>query len=183
MPTINHSFDKTWTLFLDRDGVINERLEGDYVKDWKDFSFMPDVPRSMEKLAETFGRTLIVTNQAGIGKGLMTEKKLHDIHAQMLKTIHLLDGRIDRIYYCPDLPDSGSSLRKPETGMAEQAKKDFPEIDFSRSLMIGDSLSDIQFGKRLGMTTVLIEGKPDDFSSATPDYRFESLPEFVKALD
>ena len=177
-----HSFDSSWTLFLDRDGVINERKENDYIKNWKEFSFIKGVPRIMENLADTFGHILIVTNQAGIGKNLMTEAELHEVHRMMLKTIDLMDGRIDKIYYAPEMPDAKASTRKPHAAMALQAQKDYPEIDFSKSLMVGDSLSDMLFGKNLGMVTVLIEGKGDDFSGVSPDYTFKSLPEFVRGL-
>ncbi len=182
MQEITHQFNSAWTLFLDRDGVINERADDDYIKKWEEFSFVAGVPRAMEKLAATFGRIILVTNQAGIGKKLMTEKHLNEIHRMMLKTIDLLDGRIDKIYHAPELPSPDAPLRKPGTAMALQAQKDFPEIDFSKSVMMGDSLSDMQFGKKLGMVTVLIEGKADDFTGAEPDYIFPSLPDFVKAL-
>ena len=99
-----------------------------------------------------------------------------------MKTIDLLDGRIDKIYYCPDAPDSNSPNRKPETGMALQAKADFPHIDFSKSVMVGDSNSDMDFGKRLGMTLVFIEGKKEDPSVFAPDFTFKTLKEFADAV-
>ena len=175
-------FDNTWTLFLDRDGVINEREVNDYVKKVDDFSFIPGSIKAIEKLSGIFGRIVVVTNQAGIGKGVMTEKQLNDIHRHLLKTIDLLDGRIDKIYHCPDKPDSNSPNRKPETGMALQAQADFPEIDFSRSVIVGDSLSDMEFGARLGMVKVFIEGKGEDPSVSQPEYQFKTLKEFADAL-
>ena len=176
-------FDNTWTLVLDRDGVINEREVNDYVKKVDDFSFIPGSIKAIEKLSGIFGRIVVVTNQAGIGKGVMTEKQLNDIHRHLLKTIDLLDGRIDKIYHCPDKPDSNSPNRKPETGMALQAQVDFPEIDFSRSVIVGDSLSDMEFGARLGMVKVFIGGKGEDPSVWQPEYQFETLKEFADALD
>ncbi|MBL7813475.1 MAG: HAD family hydrolase [Saprospiraceae bacterium] len=175
-------FDTSWTLFLDRDGVINEREEGGYISKVEDFSFIPGTIKALEKLSTIFGRIVIVTNQAGIGKGIMTEKQLDKVHKHMLKTIDLLDGRIDKIYYCPDKPEANSPNRKPETGMAMQAKADFPEIEFSRSVIVGDSVSDMEFGARLGMVKVFIEGKGEDPSVVKPDFQFTSLKEFTAAL-
>ena len=172
-------FDKTWTLFLDRDGVINERLPNEYVTKWDDFDFIVGSIKAIEKLSNIFGRVLVVTNQAGIGKELMTEAQLHEVHRLMIKTIDLLDGRIDKVYFAPDLPKNASNMRKPGTGMPLQAQQDFPEIDFSRSVIVGDSNSDMEMGDRLGMIKVFIEGKGDDPSVWKPDFRFKTLIEFA----
>ena len=175
-------FDHSWTLFLDRDGVINDKIDSDYVRKWDDFDFIKGSIKAIEHLSGVFGRIVVVTNQAGIGKGLMTEKHLAEIHRQFLKTIDLLDGRIDKIYHCPDKPDSRSPNRKPETGMALQAKQDFPEIEFSRSVIVGDSPSDMDFGRRLGMICVFIEGNGSDAKGFKPDFTFKSLAEFAVAV-
>ena len=176
-------FDKTWTLFLDRDGVINRRLPGEYISDWDDFDFIVGSIKAIEKFSEIFGTIVVVTNQAGIGKGLMTEKQLHEVHKKLLKTIDLLDGRIDKIYHCSDKPDSNSPNRKPQTGMAMQAKADFPHIDFSKSVMVGDSNSDMDFGKRLGMSLIFIEGKKEDPSVFAPHFTFKTLKAFADAIE
>ena len=176
-------FDKTWTLFLDRDGVINSRVVDEYISDWDDFDFITGSIKAIEKLSGIFGTVVVVTNQAGIGKGLMTEKQLHEVHRKFLKTIDLLDGRVDKIYYCPDKPDSNSPNRKPETGMAMQAKADFPDIDFSKSVIVGDSNCDMDFGKRLGMTLVFIEGKDEDPSVFAPHFTFKTLKAFADAVN
>ena len=175
-------FDNSWTLFLDRDGVINERETDGYITKVDDFSFIPGTIKAIERLSNIFGRIVVVTNQAGIGKGLMTEKQLEMLHKHLLKTIDLLDGRIDKIYYCPDKPDTKSPNRKPETGMAMQAKADFPEIDFSRSIIVGDSISDMEFGARLGMVKVFIKGKGENPSALKPEFQFDSLKGFADML-
>jgi histidinol-phosphate phosphatase family protein len=175
-------FDKSWTLFLDRDGVINERIVGDYVKDWDSFNFIPGSIKAIESLSGIFGRVVVVTNQAGIGKKLMTEQDLFKVHKMLLKTVDLLDGRIDKIYHAPEAPHNPSDLRKPNIGMALQAQKDFPEINFSKSVMVGDSLSDMEMGHRLGMVKVFIEGKNEDPSAFQPDYQFKTLFDFAKKV-
>lgn len=150
------SIDHTWTLFLDRDGVINERIVGDYVKSRDQFHFLPGVLEAMPRLASIFAKIVVVSNQQGIGKGVMSVQELNNIHEKMTETIRGKGGRIDLILFSPDLAGSGSFTRKPNIGMALQAKKRFPEIIFKKSVMAGDSLSDMIFGKRLGMLTVLI---------------------------
>jgi D-glycero-D-manno-heptose 1,7-bisphosphate phosphatase len=144
------------TLFLDRDGVINKHRPNDYVKNWQEFEFLPEVHEALAILSSLFYRICIVTNQRGVGKGLMTEKSLINIHEKMTDEIIKRGGRIDKIYYCTDLSDENPN-RKPNIGMALQAKKDFPGINFDESVMIGDSKSDQLFGERLGMKTILIQ--------------------------
>lgn len=171
------------TLFLDRDGVINVRTPGDYVRSPEGFEPMPGLGEAMRLLAEWFGRIVVVTNQAGIGKGLMTESDLDAVHTKMLEVVTAARGRIDRAYHCPHPPAVGCNCRKPQSGMALQAQTDFPDIDFQQSWMVGDSASDLEFGRRLGMRTVLIEGKMEEsalLAEAQPDFRFGSLLDFAR---
>lgn len=152
----NLKIDKSWTLFLDRDGVINKRLPGAYVKELTEFEFIDGVPRAIEILSSVFGVVVVVTNQQGIGKGLMTQKELDIVHSNMLTEVQKIGGRIDKVYHSPFLEASGHYTRKPRIGMGLKAKKDFQNIKFSKSVMVGDSISDMVFGKRLKMTTVFI---------------------------
>jgi histidinol-phosphate phosphatase family protein len=148
--------DRGWTLFLDRDGVINRRFENGYVRTPEEFEFLQGVKEALKILNPLFGRILIVSNQQGVGKGLMTEAELTRIHDKMLEEISSHGGRIDQIYFCPDIEDERSLYRKPGPGMALRARKDYPGIVFKKSIVAGDSLVDMIFGKRLGMFTVLI---------------------------
>jgi D-glycero-D-manno-heptose 1,7-bisphosphate phosphatase len=150
------------TLFLDRDGVINRRLPGRYVQEWSEFHFLPGVPETIARLCTHFDRVVVVTNQQGIGKGLMSAEDLHAVHPQMVAAVEKAGGRIDGIYFCPDLASSQDNCRKPAPAMGLWARRDFPEIDFERSVMVGDSLSDMVFGKELGMLTVLITSKEEE---------------------
>lgn len=156
--TMNIDYNGYDTLFLDRDGVINHHRPDDYVKTWDEFEFLPGVLDSLCVLSTMFKRIIIVTNQRGVGKGLMSEKTLHEIHRRMIGEIEEHGGRIDGIYYCTDL-NNDSPNRKPNSGMALQAKTDFPDIAFERSIMIGDSESDMEFGRRLSMKTISVKGK------------------------
>ncbi|GAP72579.1 D-glycero-alpha-D-manno-heptose-1,7-bisphosphate 7-phosphatase [Candidatus Symbiothrix dinenymphae] len=148
-------------LFLDRDGVINQERPGDYVKTRDDFVFLPHVLEALAMLNQHFNRIFIVTNQRGVGKGVMTREALDEIHLWMLQRITAAGGRIDKIYTCTDINDD-SPNRKPNIGMAVQAVKDFPEVLFSESIMVGNSLSDMQFGENTGMQTVLVGENADE---------------------
>lgn len=150
-----------WTLFLDRDGVINERLPGDYVKNTGEFRFTEGTLEALRLLAPLFKYIVVVTNQQGIGKGVMTEADLYRIHTHMLNEVSRHGGRIDGVYHCPDLAEDNPACRKPNTGMALQAQRQFPGIDFRYSVMVGDSDSDMEFGTRLGMKCVRIGQDPD----------------------
>jgi histidinol-phosphate phosphatase family protein len=147
--------EKYKTLFIDRDGVINKYRKDDYVKCWDEFEFLPGVLDALSILSKHFNYIFVVTNQRGVGKGLMTEETLTDIHLKMRTEIENRGGRIDKIYYCTDL-NNESQNRKPNSGMALQAKMDFPDIEFHESIMIGDSQSDMEFGNRLGMKTIFL---------------------------
>jgi len=174
--------DNTWTLFLDRDGVINQRTPGAYVTDIEEFEFIDGVLNALRFFATIFEKIVVVTNQQGVGKGLMTETQLVDIHAHMQVQIERADGRIDAIYYCPELAEDNPECRKPNTGMAHQAQADFPEIDFEKSIMVGDSATDMEFAFRLGMKTVFIQTKPEDAAVAKDlpiDFRCDTLMEFA----
>jgi len=177
------NIDKSWTLFLDRDGVINYEKKNEYVLHWEEFIFMPGVKEALKILNPLFGVIVIITNQKCIGKGILTTEELSIIHQTMLNEIKLAGGRIDEIYFCPDLEDS-SPNRKPNHGMALQAKHDFPQINFSKTLMIGNKLSDMQFARNAGVASVFAATTNPD----TPDphhlidLRVNDLLSFATAL-
>lgn len=165
-----------WTLFLDRDGVINQRPINDYVRAPEDFLFLPGAIEAIVKLSKIFGRIIIVTNQQGVGLGLMTEKSLKELHDYMLAQIQQAGGRIDAIYACTMTKTAENNCRKPLPVMGDQAKADFPAIDFEKSVMLGDTESDMLFAKALGILAVKIGDEQFDF---VPDYCFESLLTFA----
>lgn len=174
--------DKTWTLLLDRDGVINKKIDGDYVRSVDQFEWLDGVPRALCTLSGVFGRIIIVSNQQGVGKGLMTMKHVETIHNHIIKTVHDLGGRIDGIYFAPQLKTENSPMRKPGIGMALQAKKEFPEIDFTKAIMVGDSLSDMEFGKKAGMKTVFISHGKHTVKNELIDFVCSDLKDFSKLV-
>lgn len=165
--------DKSWTLFLDRDGVINKKLENDYVKHSTEFEFLDGVLNALKIFNELFGRIVIVTNQQCIGKKIILPEDLELIHLNMLYEINFMKGRIDKIYYSPYLASENHPTRKPGIGMALLAQKDFPEIDFSKSLMVGDSMSDMEFGRKAGMKTVYIHN--ESVTDTKIDFQYKGL--------
>lgn len=141
-------------LLLDRDGVINQRITNDYVKSWEEFVFLPGVLNTLSVLSKAYYGIAIVTNQQGVSKGLMSEEDLQMIHHAMVQEIQSAGGRIHAIYAATELASDHPVYRKPGVGWKAAIKRDFPEVDLSLSTMVGDSDSDIAFGKALGCTTV-----------------------------
>ena len=155
-------------LFLDRDGVINRQIVGDYVRNLSQLELLPGAVDAIVRMGKRFRYVIVVTNQQGIGKGLFSTADVNEIHDYIISKVQSAGGQIDKIYCCPSLESSNDPNRKPGIGMGLQAKHDFPDIDFSRSLMIGDSHSDMLFAKGLGMKTVFItHGKNIPSSPAT----------------
>ena len=177
------TIDKSWTLFIDRDGVINHEKKEDYILNWEEFRFYEGVEKAFQKLAGKFGKIIIVSNQRGVGKQLMTEHDLRTIHQNMQNAIEAAGGRIDKIYYCTST-DNKHPDRKPNPGMAFHAKNYFDSIDLSRSVIIGNKPSDMLFGKNAGIYSVFLATTNPDVPFPHPDIdlRFDSLPDFAKAL-
>jgi histidinol-phosphate phosphatase family protein len=175
-PSFISEIDTSWSLFLDRDGVINERIIGGYIQDIPSFHFLDDVPKAITVLRKIFGYIFVVTNQQGIGKGIMTVDDLHLIHNYMEDQLSM---KFDEIYYSPFLAGENNMMRKPNPGMALQAKRDFPEIDFSKSIMVGDSVSDILFGKGVQMKTIYISNEKKEVEA---DLICTSLYDFAKII-
>lgn len=175
--------DRTWTLFLDRDGVINHEKENDYVRSPSEFHFVDGAPEAIAAFSSVFGRLLVVTNQKGIGRGLMTEGDLEDINRHMLGIIEKAGGRIDRVYHCPDV-DAESPCRKPNPGMGLRAMADFPDIVPERCIMVGNTMGDMGFGRAIGARTVFIPStKPmPELPHPLVDAVYNDLAALAKAL-
>jgi D-glycero-D-manno-heptose 1,7-bisphosphate phosphatase len=142
------------TVFLDRDGVIN-RLRSDYVTSWDVFEFLPRAKDAIRMLNEARMRVVVVTNQRAIARGLLSVEELTAIHANICTELASAGAGIDAIFYCPH--DKGvCACRKPGVEMFLQAQRTFAEIDFIRSVVVGDSLGDMQAGRRLGCRLVLV---------------------------
>ena len=177
---LNWDIDTTWTLFLDRDGVINERILDGYILSIKDFIFKEDVLESARLLFGKFAHVFIVTNQQCVGKGLISKASLDDIHDWMSQQFIKEKAYIDEVFVATELNNKDSKRRKPNVEMGLEAQKKFPNVDFDKSIMIGDTDSDISFGQNLGMKTVLIKSEQNCQSS--PDLILDSLSDLNKIL-
>ena len=176
-PDWNRMISDDWTLFLDRDGVINRRIVDGYVTCREEFEFLPGVLDALRIFAERFKYIVIVTNQQGVGKGLMTMDQVDAVHDQMCTEIEAHGGRIDGIFVCPPLASDPDNYRKPNPEMAFMAQDYYPDIDLDKSVMVGDGDTDIEFGRNAGTHTVFIgEENP------SADDCFLSLIEFANLL-
>lgn len=175
--------DKTWTLFLDRDGVINYEKHKDYIHTWDEFYFYEGVKEAIAVFSKKFKYVIVVTNQRGIGKGITRTEDVELIHKNMKAEIEKKGGRIDAVYFCPDL-DESSPNRKPNPGMGLQAVSDLPGIDLSKAIMIGNTLSDMQFGRNMGVKTIFLPTtRPEvDLHDERIDAVYDSLISFARAL-
>ena len=173
------------TLFIDRDGVINERIPGEYVSSQEAFVPVPGLAEAIRRLSDKFDLIVVVTNQQGIGKGLMGEIDLANVHQHMLQLAAAEGGHIDAVYHCPHRSEEQCPCRKPATGMAWRALEDFPTLDLENAWMVGDSASDMEFARRLGIRKVLIRGKVEELdllAAMEVDFAFDSLLDFARFM-
>jgi histidinol-phosphate phosphatase family protein len=175
--------DKSWTLFLDRDGVINHEKYNDYIHSWEEFVFYDGVLEAFKIFSEKFKYIIIVTNQKGVAKGLTKLEDLYQIHANLEHAVQETGGRIDAIYYCSDMEDD-SPFRKPNPGMGLQAVERFPDIGLDKAIMVGNTISDMEFGRNLGVFTVFLPTTRPDVSLTDNriDAVYDSLIDFAKAM-
>lgn len=175
--------DQSWTLFMDRDGVVNEQIVGGYVQNASQFIFIDHFLEAMRILRPKFNHIFIVSNQQGIGKRICKKEQIDEIHNELQTLLQEEGAPFDKIYYCPHLASEHCGCRKPAIGMALQAKKEFPDIDFSKAIMVGDSLSDMQFGHNAKLINVHVGAirypEFDKILSLTK-YHFASLYDFAK---
>jgi histidinol-phosphate phosphatase family protein len=181
MNSFDWNIDDTWTLFLDRDGVINERIMGDYVTNLSDFHFKENVLKGISQLTRKFKYVFVVTNQQGVALGKMTQNQLDEIHEYMINQVALRGGHITRVFSATELKNEQSSFRKPSPGMAYLVKERFPDVIFEKSIMVGDTDTDIQFGKNLGMKTVLI--LTEENTTVKADVEVKSILELTELFE
>ena len=175
-------------VFLDRDGTLNEEVG--HLHRIEDFCWIPGAREAVRSINRSGLLAIVVTNQAGIARGYYDEDSVHRLHAYMQATLQEVDAHLDALYYCPFHPEAVRSIyrrhsayRKPGTGMFEQALQEWP-VDPAASFVIGDRNSDLEPGRRLGMTTVLVTtgyGEQEKATS-TADYIVADIGEAVKII-
>jgi D-glycero-D-manno-heptose 1,7-bisphosphate phosphatase len=145
-------------VFVDRDGVINRKLpEGEYIGCWNDFHLLPGVESAIATLNRSGCRVIVITNQRGIALGLYTEADVEIIHTRLQECLAIHHAHIDAFYYCPHDKDQ-CDCRKPKTGLFERAFRDFPDASPANTIVIGDSISDIEAACRMGLPSIFIQG-------------------------
>ncbi|OGL39561.1 MAG: hypothetical protein A3C43_10820 [Candidatus Schekmanbacteria bacterium RIFCSPHIGHO2_02_FULL_38_11] len=175
-------------VFIDRDGVINENLNGDYVKEWKEFKFLPGVLHSLKLLKTNKVKVVVVSNQSGVAKGLMTEKQLSNVSRYFVKKVKDCGGNIEAIYYCVHNVGENCDCRKPKPGLLLKASKELG-IDLNKTYIVGDYISDIEAGVTAGSKTILVRtgrgketiSKRDEWT-VEPDYIVSDLSEAVEII-
>ena len=172
------------TVFLDRDGTLN--YDPGYLKIAADLKLLAGVGPALARLKKVGAKLVVVTNQSGVGRGILTLKDLEAIHARLQGLLEQEDVALDAIYFCPHHPDDGCRCRKPNVGMVERAVSEL-QLDFRRFYLIGDHVRDIQLAHRVGAKSILLTPAPVDAQSldrlkvekAMPDAMAKSMAEAV----
>lgn len=159
LPLTAEFFKRRKTIILDRDGVLNRRPpRARYVRKWSEFEWLPGAREALRLLNESGYRVVVISNQAGIARGQMTELDLSEIHRRMQQEAWLAGGEIEAVYYCPHGWEAGCECRKPSPGMLFQAQRDL-HLDLSRTLFIGDDPRDGEAARRAGCMFVQVTGE------------------------
>lgn len=170
-------------ILIDRDGVINKDpggwTEHDYVTSPKDFQFLPGSLEALRILKKEGFKVIVISNQAGVGKGYFTKQNLDELNKFMLSEVKKNGGMIDDVFYCTHSKEDNCGCRKPKTGMFEMAVKRH-DIDLRGTYFVGDSYVDMGAGKKLGMRTVFVLSGKYTLAEARkwpdkPDYVFDNL--------
>lgn len=169
-------------VFLDRDGVINEKApEGQYIARPDQVRLLPGAAEAIARFNAAGYLVIVITNQRGIGKGLMSEADFWLVMQRIEERLGLAKAHLDAVYFCPDVEDQ-SPCRKPNTGMIEQALRDFPDIVLDHSWVVGDSVSDQECACQLGIRFSMLDGAEHNWSSGKQNALSTSLQMFVSSL-
>lgn len=177
-------------VFIDRDGVINQFPgHGDYVTKVKDFKFIPESRRAIAHLTAQGYRVIVISNQAGVGRGIFTQDTLDRITAKMIKGVKVSGGRIHAVYYCTHKPDAGCSCRKPGIGNIKNAAKQL-KLTLSQlkgCYFVGDTDKDVQTAKAAGLQSILVTSGHDGYKDieqwkVKPDLVVMNLQQAVEVI-
>jgi D-glycero-D-manno-heptose 1,7-bisphosphate phosphatase len=157
LPMTETFFARRPAVFLDRDGVLNRKpARACYVRSWAEFEWLPGAREALARLKQAGYRVIVISNQAGVARGAMTEADLQEIHRRMVREATRAGGRIDAIYYCPHNWEEGCECRKPRPGMLFQAQRDF-NLDLTRAWLIGDDERDAEAAEAAGCPSTLVD--------------------------
>ena len=183
----------TPAIFLDRDGVLNENYPT-HVKSWSEFRFLPHTLNALRVLARVNVPIIVITNQAIINRGSISANQVDEIHRRMVARIRAARGRVDRVYLCPHRQDERCNCRKPAPGMLLRAAEEL-DIDLTRSVLVGDAITDVIAGQRAGCGTILVQtgrglNACDELYSGAAGFPdaivgdlYQAIPSIVEVLD
>lgn len=170
-------------VLLDRDGTINEERE--YLSTPDGVVLLPGAAEGIRLMRGLGLITVVVTNQSAVGRGYFGQDVLDRVHQRLRDLLALHEAYLDAIYVCPHRPADGCDCRKPAPGLALRAAQDL-DVDLSRSFVVGDKVCDIELGKRLGATTLLVTtgygARVAEQELADPDYIVPNLVEAAHVL-
>lgn len=174
-------------IFIDRDGVINVDLIGDYIKTRAEFRFEPTAVEALKLLSERGYQIIVISNQAGVGDGIFSEQALKDIHTYMVESLEKEGVKIRAAYYCLHGKEEGCKCRKPELGLFEEAVRGLA-LEKHKTYFIGDKKTDIEAGRRFGLKTAFVRtghGAADEKKlgpEAFPDIKADHVLDAVKRI-
>jgi len=169
-------------VFLDRDGTLNAKApDGEYVERPQALELLPGVAEAIKKLNQAGIWTGVVTNQRGVALGRMSIEDLDAIHVWLRHLLSLDGAYLDAIYACTHQIGT-CDCRKPDPGLLLRAQREHPGLDFARAAIVGDSASDVQTGKRLGLMTVLLSAEDEPRAACEADYVVADLAGAVYRL-
>ncbi len=169
---------------LDRDGTIIEEVS--YLSDPKQIALIPGVGKALQDLSAMGFGLVVITNQSAVGRGFFDHAQLARIHGSLLEMLNAEKVHIDGLYFCPHTPEDQCFCRKPQTGLIQKASEDLG-FDVSRSIVIGDKVSDIEMGRRVRAMTILVRtgygAQVAAEQRVAPDYIVDDLAAAVEVID
>jgi D-glycero-D-manno-heptose 1,7-bisphosphate phosphatase len=184
---MSNNSGSTGAIFMDRDGTVSEEIG--YMYHARLFRMYPWTGEAIRKINESGMRSVLITNQSGVGRGYFTESTVHEVHQVLTMGLKLSDARMDAIYYCPHSPEMGCDCRKPKPGMLLRAAREL-SIDLRRSFMIGDRYLDVQAAHAAGTRSILVrcgDGESElarysGLPGPQPDFVADTLQQAVDAI-
>lgn len=171
-------------VLIDRDGTIN--INKHYLSDPAQLEIIPRAAEALKLLRELGLKLVVITNQSAIGRGFFDEKRLAEIHTTLGEMLALENAGTDAVYFCPHMPEDNCLCRKPLPQMAHRAAADF-NADLTESFVIGDNECDIELGKNIGATTILVRTghglRTENEAKVSPDYTVDDLYDGAKIIE
>jgi len=169
-------------VLLDRDGVINRRIISGYVTCWEKFVFLPGALEALRLLNERNYQVIVVSNQAGVGKGQVSAADLDEVTLRFIAEVGAHGGRIISVYYCTHRAEDGCECRKPKPGLLRRAQAEH-HFDFERTFLVGDTESDLRAAQAAGCPAIMVSGTPVSALETLPHAPRLTVPTLLAAAE